>query len=100
MTADVFLFLIFWDVYMSKFTISPKDELGVTLERVKNTIVSKGGTFSGDTQQGQFSGVTPIGNVKGKYTVTANNEIDVEITDKPFLAPMTIIEDKIRNYFA
>ncbi len=85
---------------MSKFTISPKDELSATLERVKNTITSKGGTFSGDIKTGQFSGVTPVGKVKGIYTVTASNDIDIEITDKPFIAPMSIIENKIRDYFA
>ena len=85
---------------MSTFTISPKDELSTTLARVKNTIESKGGSFTGNTQQGEFSGVTPVGKVKGKYTVTANNNIDIVITDKPFIAPMSIIEDKIRNYFA
>jgi hypothetical protein len=86
---------------MSKnFIISPKDDLATTLARVEQTIVSKGGEFSGDTQQGQFSGVTPIGDVKGTYAITANNEIEITITDKPFVAPMSIIESKIRDYFA
>lgn len=85
---------------MSRFTITPKDNLEATLDRVKTTITNKGGSFSGDTRQGQFAGVTPIGMVKGKYSVTADNKIDITITDKPFLAPMMVIEDKIRNYFA
>ena len=85
---------------MSRFTITPKDSLEATLDRVKTTITNKGGSFSGDTQEGQFAGVTPIGMVKGKYTVTANNNIEIAITDKPFLAPMGIIEGKIRDYFA
>jgi hypothetical protein len=85
---------------MSRFTVASSGDLNATLARVEKTITSKGGSFSGDTKEGQFSGVTPIGNVKGKYTVTANNDIDITITDKPFLAPMSVIENKIRDYFA
>lgn len=84
---------------MSSFTITPKDSLEATLDRVKTTISNKGGQFTGDTNNGQFSGNTPVGAVKGKYVVK-NGSLEITITDKPFLAPMSIIEDKIRNYFA
>jgi len=84
---------------MSSFTITPKDSLEATLDRVRTTISNKGGQFSGDTNNGQFSGNTPVGAVKGKYVVK-NGNLEITITDKPFLAPMSIIEDKIRNYFA
>ena len=85
---------------MSRFTVASNGDLTATLERVEKTITSKGGSFTGNTTQGQFSGVTPVGNVKGKYTVNANKDIDITITDKPFIAPMAIIENKIRDYFA
>ena len=85
---------------MSRFTVASNGDLTATLVRVEKTITSKGGSFSGDTTQGQFSGVTPVGNVKGKYTVNANKDIEITITDKPFIAPMSIIENKIRDYFA
>ena len=85
---------------MSRFTVASNGDLTATLERVEKTITGKGGSFSGDTTQGQFSGVTPVGNVKGKYTVNANKDIEITITDKPFIAPMSIIENKIRDYFA
>jgi hypothetical protein len=85
---------------MSRFTVASNGDLTATLVRVEKTITSKGGSFSGDTTQGQFSGVTPVGNVKGKYTVNANKDIEITITDKPFIAPMAIIENKIRDYFA
>ena len=85
---------------MSRFTVASNGDLTATLERVEKTITSKGGSFTGDTTQGQFSGVTPVGNVKGKYTVNANKDIEITITDKPFIAPMSIIENKIRDYFA
>jgi hypothetical protein len=85
---------------MSRFTVASNGDLTATLERVEKTITSKGGSFTGNTTQGQFSGVTPVGNVKGKYTVNANKDIEITITDKPFIAPMSIIENKIRDYFA
>jgi hypothetical protein len=85
---------------MSRFTVASNGDLTATLERVEKTITSKGGSFTGNTTQGQFSGVTPVGNVKGKYTVNANKDIEITITDKPFIAPMAIIENKIRDYFA
>lgn len=84
---------------MSRFSVPLKDSLETTLERVKTTIISKGGTFAGDTLTGQFSGNTSVGMVKGRYTVN-DGAIDIVITDKPFIAPMAIIEDRIRNYFA
>lgn len=82
-----------------KFTVSTKDDLQTTLKRVETTITSKGGQFSGDTNKGEFSGTTPIGMVKGKYTVVGSH-IEITITDKPFLAPQAIIESKIRDYFS
>ncbi|MBK7299509.1 MAG: hypothetical protein IPI79_03330 [Moraxellaceae bacterium] len=84
---------------MSRFTVTPNDSLKETLDRVKQTIVSKGGTFTGTTEQGEFAGVTPVGKVKGKYVVKGK-DIEIVITDKPFVAPMSIIEDRVRNYFA
>lgn len=83
-----------------KFTVITKDELAATLKRVETTITSKGGQFSGDTRSGTFAGNTPIGVVKGRYTVLSDTDIEITITDKPFLAPQSIIENKIRDYFA
>lgn len=84
---------------MSRFVVTPNDSLKETLDRVKQTIVGKGGTFTGNTEQGEFAGVTPVGKVKGKYMVKGK-DIEIVITDKPFVAPMSIIEDRVRNYFA
>lgn len=84
---------------MSRFTVTPNDSMKETLDRVKQTITSKGGSFNGNTERGEFAGVTPIGKVKGKYTVNGK-DIEIVITDKPFVAPMSVIEDRVRNYFA
>lgn len=82
-----------------KFTVTPKDDLSATLKRVETTITTKGGSFSGDTDRGNFSGVTPVGMVKGTYAVNGS-DIQITITDKPFIAPLSIIEHKIRDYFS
>lgn len=84
---------------MSRFVVTPNDSLKEALDRVKQTITSKGGTFTGNTEQGEFAGVTPVGKVKGKYVVKGK-DIEIVITDKPFVAPMSVIEDRVRNYFA
>jgi len=83
-----------------KFTVTPKDDLSATLKRVETTITTKGGSFSGDTDRGNFSGVTPVGMVKGTYAVINGSDIQITITDKPFIAPQSIIESKIRDYFS
>jgi|JI8StandDraft_1071087.scaffolds.fasta_scaffold377855_1 hypothetical protein len=83
-----------------KFTVSPSDDLAATLKRVENTITGKGGQFSGNTSEGHFAGTTPIGMVKGKYVVRNGKDIEITITDKPFIAPLAIIETKIRDYFS
>ncbi|MDO8330068.1 MAG: hypothetical protein Q7T36_06320 [Fluviicoccus sp.] len=83
-----------------KFTVTPKDDLPATLKRVETTITTKGGQFSGNTDSGNFAGVTPVGMVKGKYVVLNGTEIEITITDKPFVAPKSIIENKIRDYFS
>lgn len=85
---------------MSRIVVTPNDSLKETLNRVKQTITSKGGTFTGDTTQGEFAGVTPVGKVKGKYSIVNGKDIEIVITDKPFIAPMSVIEDRVRNYFA
>lgn len=85
---------------MSRFTVTPNDSMRDTLNRVKQTITSKGGSFEGDTESGEFSGQTPVGKVKGKYTVIHGRDIEITITDKPFLAPLSVIEDRVRNYFS
>ena len=38
--------------------------------------------------------------VKGTYAVINGSDIQITITDKPFIAPQSIIENKIRDYFS
>lgn len=61
------------------------------LEKAKQTIESQSGNFNGDETNGSFD-VSVFGNtVKGSYTVDEQTLL-IEITEKPFLVPCSMIE--------
>ena len=66
------------------------------LDKAKQTIESQNGTFTGDESNGSFD-VSVFGNtVKGSYTVQGQNLV-IEITEKPFLVPCSMIESFLVN---
>ena len=66
------------------------------LDKAKQTIESQNGTFTGDENNGSFD-VSVFGNtVKGSYTVQGQNLV-IEITEKPFLVPCSMIESFLVN---
>jgi hypothetical protein len=71
----------------------PKEKL---VERARNGITSKGGTFEGNTEAWMFSMPTPAGKVVASYTVNGNL-IGFEIIDKPFVVSCNRIEDELRK---
>ena len=74
------------------FTKSATD----VLDKAKQTIESQNGTFTGDEINGSFD-VSVFGNtVKGSYTVEGQNLV-IEITEKPFLVPCSMIESFLVN---
>ena len=80
---------------MSKtFTIEAKEPIETLLERAKATAARHSATLSGDTKKGTFAG----SGVKGTYE-TEGSTIHITITDKPFVAPMSMVESKIREFF-
>jgi hypothetical protein len=82
------------------FTVKINSDLSSVLKKVENTITSNGGTFNGSISSGSFSGKTAIGMVKGEYRCIPSNEVEITITDKPFVAPYSKIESTIRGYFS
>ena len=61
------------------------------LEKAKQTIESQSGNFNGDENTGSFD-VSVFGNiVKGSYTVEGQTLL-IEICEKPFLVPCSMIE--------
>jgi hypothetical protein len=82
----------------NSFSVTVPGSIDTAIAMAKTAITTEGGSFMGDNQSGQFTGTSPIGDVKGNYTV-AGNVVNITITEKPFLAPMSLIEQKIRDFF-
>ncbi len=61
------------------------------MNKAKSAVESQGGNFTGDTNAGNFD-VSVFGNsITGSYVVSGQN-LEVTITDKPFLIPCSAIE--------
>ena len=59
------------------------------------------GTWQGTPEEGAFWGSTPIGGFAGAYRVAdENGELEVQITKKPFLIPLALIESEARRFVA
>jgi len=65
--------------------------------KAKGAIEKAGGKFLGDEKKGDFSVPTPMGTVKGVYTITAQS-FAVDITDKPFTVPGSMIESQVKSF--
>lgn len=66
------------------------------LEKAKKTVEAQNGTFAGDLNAGRFD-VSVFGNtVVGTYTVEGQN-LNIDITDKPFLVPCSMIESFLKG---
>ena len=77
------------------FTFSFTRPLNMTqvINTVRAGIEGKGGTFTGNEQQGNFK----VSGITGQYQVS--DMVNVTITDKPFLIPNSLIEREVKNYF-
>ena len=66
------------------------------VNKARSTVQSQGGNFSGDTTNGNFD-VTVFGStIKGSYNVVGS-ELDIIISDKPFLLPCNTIEGFLKS---
>ena len=78
------------------FTIPFSKSVTEILEKAKKTIESQNGTFTGDENAGNFD-VSIFGNtVIGSYAVTGQ-DLNIDITEKPFLVPCNMIESYLKN---
>jgi len=78
------------------FTIPFTKSVTEILEKAKKTIESQSGNFTGDENAGNFD-VSIFGNtVIGSYTVIGQN-LNIDITEKPFLVPCNMIESYLKN---
>jgi hypothetical protein len=70
-----------------------------TVAKAKGAIEKAGGTFTGNDEKGDFVVKTPAGTVKGTYAVRGQT-FAVDITDKPFVVPGSMIEEQVRKFLA
>ena len=76
------------------FNVTLSDEPASVLEKVRKLITESGGQFTGDSSSGSFAG----SGVKGAYHISGR-DVTITITKKPLLAPMSLVESKVREYF-
>jgi hypothetical protein len=67
------------------------------IEKLKNVVESNEGTFNGDENQGNITVSTPIGNVEATYQI-AGDDININVSSKPFLVSCNTIEEKLREF--
>lgn len=59
------------------------------------------GTYEGTPDGGRFRGVTPIGGLAGRYHSEPGTEtLVIELTEKPWLVPTSLIENEVRKFLA
>ncbi len=81
---------------MSKsFDIPLTGDAGALVAKAEETARQAGAEFSGDTSSGRFA----ASGVEGQYTVKGDT-ITVTITKKPMVAPWSLVEQKVRSFFA
>lgn len=80
------------------FSFDVPDDAATALAKASSLVKGAGGSFAGDENGGTFAGKTPAGDVKGRYQV-AGKTVTIEITDKPFIVPKTLVESKVKEFF-
>lgn len=79
-----------------KFEVDVSGTPEVIVDKAQKMIIDAGGSFSGDTAEGNYKVKLPVGSVEGKYTVSGS-KIGFEITKKPMLVPCSAIESFLRD---
>lgn len=69
------------------------------LQKAKDGITQARGSFEGDTSQGSFKVPTPLGEIKGAYTIEAS-VITITVGDKPMLLGCGRIESELRKFMS
>ena len=78
-------------------TLDLLEEADVMVKKAEHAIRNANGEFVGDIKQGSFQLSTPIGSVKGDYTIE-RSQLLIEIQNKPLLLPCGRIEQTLRSY--
>jgi hypothetical protein len=89
---------------MASFNIDYPGTSSQFVVNATKAIQNKGGIFQGNATAGSFSLQTLIGAVKGTYQVVSDpnsseTKVAITITKKPFIVPMSKIQEVIASYF-
>ena len=79
------------------FIIEHTQPVESLIEKAKEAITKRSGSFEGNTEKGEFSISTPVGKISGNYKVQSTS-IAFEISDKPMFLPCDTIEKELRKY--
>jgi hypothetical protein len=78
------------------FRIPFSGDAGSVVSKAKASVQGQGGNFNGDDNSGQFN-VSVFGStIAGNYSIVGN-EMEVTISDKPFMIPCSTIEGFLKN---
>ena len=78
------------------FSIDFSKSVTEILNKAKTTVESQGGNFTGDESAGNFD-VSIFGNtVVGSYVINGQS-LNIDIIDKPFLVPCSMIENFLKS---
>jgi hypothetical protein len=75
------------------FSFSKPQNISHAVQTVQTGIKSKGGTFTGNEQQGSFR----ANGIAGQYKVS--DRVEVTISEKPFVVPNSLIENEVKIFF-
>lgn len=79
-----------------KFQLPFSEPVESALQKAKSAVESQNGVFTGDSQSGGFE-LTVFGNfIKGNYSIEGQ-VLNLEVTDKPFFVPCSMIESYLKK---
>lgn len=77
------------------FTVALGGSPAVLVQKAQAVAREAGASFQGDEASGRFRG----SGVVGQYRIEGG-QMTITITSKPFYAPWSLVESKVRSFFA
>jgi len=78
-----------------KFQFPLSADADTVIAKAKQHATDIKANFEGDTNKGQFGG----SGVKGEYVISGDS-IEVTIHKKPLIAPWSMVENSLKDFFA
>jgi len=75
------------------FSFARPQDIAQAVQTVRSSILEKGGTFTGNEQQGNFK----ADGIAGQYQVA--DLVNVTILEKPFVVPSSLIVNEVKKFF-